>query len=411
MHRPHMKQSVLSNRANPLQAESARGFTWLGHSNLAGKPDGVQVMVNKGHAFVGHPFTGGGITVVDVRDPRDPRPVNFLHVHPRSWTLHFQAFDDLMLVAEEFNFIAGKPQAQWRDADCDAGLRVYDLADPVKPRAIGFMPVEGLGLHRVWWTGGRYAFASALLDGFTDHILVSIDLIDPTRPREIGRWWVPGMWQAGGETHDWQGRVALHHPVVANGIAYCGWRDAGLILVDVADPSAPRFISRLNPHPPFGGGTHTALPLPSRSLTVVADEAMSDISIEPQKYIWMVDTRVPANPVSIATMPLPADQDYAARGGTFGPHNLWENRPDGFVSDELIFATFQSGGVRAYDVSNPFRPEELGYFVPPPPATLVDPRPGIKRITHSADVYVAANGLVFVTDYNGGLYVLETDLI
>ena len=87
MHRPHMKQSVLSNRANPLQAESARGFTWLGHSNLAGKPDGVQVMVNKGHAFVGHPFTGGGITVVDVRDPRDPTPVNFLHVHPRSWTL------------------------------------------------------------------------------------------------------------------------------------------------------------------------------------------------------------------------------------------------------------------------------------------------------------------------------------
>jgi hypothetical protein len=406
-----MKQSVLSHRPKPLQAESAHRFTWLGHSNLAGKPDGVQVMVNKGHAFVGHPFTGGGITVVDVRDPRDPRPVNFLHVHPRSWTLHFQAFDDLMLVAEEFNFIAGKPQARWRDPDCDAGLRVYDLADPGKPRAIGFMPVEGLGLHRVWWTGGRYAFASALLDGFTDHILISIDLNEPTRPREIGRWWLPGMWHAGGETHDWQGRVALHHPVVANGVAYCGWRDAGLILVDVADPSAPRFISRLNPHPPFGGGTHTALPLPTRSLTVVADEAMSDISIEPQKYIWMVDTRAPANPVSIATMPLPADQDYVARGGTFGPHNLWENRPDGFVSEELIFATFQSGGVRAYDLSNPFRPEELGYFVPPPPASLVDPRPGIKRITHSADVYVAANGLVFVTDYNGGLYVLETDLI
>lgn len=407
----HIRQAMSTRRPIPLQAERIRHFSWLGHSELAGKPDGVQVMVNKGYAFVGHPFTGGGASVIDVRDPCNPRPVNFLHVHPRSWTLHFQTFGDLLLVAEEFNFIAGKPRAQWRDPDCDAGLRVYDLADPAKPRAIGFMPVEGLGLHRIWWTGGRYAFASALLDGFTDHILVCIDLNEPSRPREIGRWWLPGMWQAGGEIPQWQGRVALHHPVVADGIAYCGWRDAGLILVDVADPSTPRFISRFNAQPPFGGGTHTALPLPGRSLAVVADEAMADISLEPQRYIWVVDTRVPANPVSIATMPVPAEQDYVGRGGTFGPHNLWENRPDGFVSEQLLFATFQSGGVRAYDLSDPFRPEEVGLFVPPPPTALVDPRPGIKRITHCADVYVTADGLVFVTDYNGGLYVLETDLI
>lgn len=394
-----------------LKADATKGFNWLGHSDLGGRPDGVQVMVHRGYAFVGHPFTGGGATVVDVRDPRHPRPVNFLSVHPRSWSLHFQSYDDLLLVAEEFNFIAGKPAAQWRDPDCAAGLRVYDLADPAHPRAIGFMPVEGLGLHRIWWTGGRYAFASALLDGFTDHILISIDLKDPTRPSQVGRWWLPGMWRAGGEQSDGEGRVALHHAVVAEGIAYCGWRDAGLVLVDVSDPSGMRFIGRLNLHPPFGGGTHTALPLPGRSLTLVADEAMADISVEPQKYIWVIDTRVPAHPVSIATLPLPAERDYKAQGGTFGPHNLWENRPNGYVSDRTVFATFQSGGVRAYDISNPFRPEERGYFVPPPPTSLVDPRPGIRRITHCADVYVTADGLVFVTDYNGGLYVLETDLI
>ena len=54
------------------------------------------------------------------------------------------------------------------------------------------MEVPGLGLHRIWWTGGRYAYASALLDGFTDHILIVIDMADPTRPREVGRWWIPG---------------------------------------------------------------------------------------------------------------------------------------------------------------------------------------------------------------------------
>jgi hypothetical protein len=395
------------SQASTLTAEAARNMAWVGHSDLGGRSDGVQVMVNKGYAYVGHPFSGGGATVIDVRDPRNPQPVNFLGVHPRSWSLHFQTFGDLMLVAEEFNFIAHAPKSKWRDEDCGAGLRVYDIRDPAKPRPIGFMPVEGLGLHRLWWVGERYAYASALLDGFTDHILMCIDLAEPTQPREVGRWWVPGMWHAGGESNDWRGRVALHHPVVADGIAYCGWRDAGVILLDVRDPASPEYLGQRNLHPPFGGATHTALPLPNRDLLVVADEAMSDISAEAQKYIWMLDVREPSNPVTISTMPLPGDQDYVAKGGTFGPHNLWENRPDAFTSDKLIFATFQSAGVRAYDITNPFQPEELGFFVPPPPRRLLDPRPGIKRITHCADVYAARDGLLYVTDYNGGFYVLE----
>ena len=69
---------------------------------------------------------------------------------------------------------------------------MYDIKDPANPRTIGFLEVEGLGTHRIWYAGGRYAYASALLDGFIDHILIVIDLADPTRPREVGRWWIPG---------------------------------------------------------------------------------------------------------------------------------------------------------------------------------------------------------------------------
>jgi hypothetical protein len=366
-------------------------------------------MASRGFAYVGHPFSGGGLSVVDVRDPRAPKPVNFLAVHPRSWSLHFQAFGNLLLVAEEFNFIAHQPKAQWRDPDCSAGLRVYDISDAANPRPIGFMPVEGLGLHRIWWVGGRYAYASALLDGFTDHIFVSIDMADPSNPREAGRWWIPGMWRAGGETHAWTERVALHHPIIADDHAYCAWRGGGMVILNVADPAAPKFVSQLNLSPAFGGTTHTALPLTRRGLAIVADEAMADISVEPQKYIWVADVRHKAAPVSIATAPLPADADYAAQGGTFGPHNLWENRPDAYVSDTLIFATFQSAGVRVYDISDPFRPDEIAHYVPPPPQSIIDPRPGIKRITHSADVYVTAERLLYVTDYNGGFHVLEFD--
>ena len=55
------------------------------------------------------------------------------------------------------------------------------------------MPVEGGGIHRIWYTGGRWAYVSALLDGFTDYIFMTVDMADPTKPREAGRYWLPGM--------------------------------------------------------------------------------------------------------------------------------------------------------------------------------------------------------------------------
>ena len=130
-----------------------------------------------------------------------------------------------------------------RGEDYSAGLRVYDIKDPANPKPIGFMEVEGLGLHRAWWTGGRYAYASAFLDGFTDHILLVIDLNDPARPHECGRWWLPGMNKAAGEHADWKGRVALHHAIVADGVAYAAWRDGGFTSLDVSDPGNIKLIA------------------------------------------------------------------------------------------------------------------------------------------------------------------------
>jgi hypothetical protein len=269
------------------------------------------------------------------------------------------------------------------------------------------MPVQGLGLHRVWWVGERYAYASAMLDGYTDHILIVIDLVDPTRPVEVGRWWMPGMWAAGGEVQQARGRVALHHAVVSGDTAYACWRDGGLTLLDVADKTAPRLIAHRNWSPPFGGGTHSALPLPGRQLLVVADEAVLDVGQEPHKHTWVFDIREPANPVSIATFPVPDDQDYVAKGGHFGPHNLHENRPGSFVSERFVFATYQNAGVRAFDLADPFRPAAIGWWVPPPPARWREPMRGRAKVIHTGDVYVDHDGLVYASDYDAGLYIVQ----
>jgi hypothetical protein len=119
------------------------------------------------------------------------------------------------------------------------------------------------------------------------------------------------------------------------------------------------------------------------------------------------DVREPANPVSIATLPTPSEVDYCAKGGHFGPHNLHENRPGSFVSDRLIFATYQNAGVRVFDLANPFVPREVAAFVPPAPERMYDTRPNRPRVIQSCDVFVDRNAVMYVTDYNAGLYVLQ----
>ena len=140
---------------------------------------------------------------------------------------------------------------------------------------------------------------------------------------------------------------------------------------------------------------------------VVADEAVLDNEEDGRKLTWIFDIREPSNPISIATLPVPDEADYSAKGGHFGPHNIYENRPDGFVTDRRLFATQQNAGIRVYDIANPFRPEEIAAFVPPQPARLMDHRPNRPRVIQSCDVYVDKEGLVYANDYNGGLSILE----
>jgi hypothetical protein len=406
----------------------ARNMRLVGYCDQGGRPDGVQVMVHRGFAYVGHMFSKG-FSVIDVRDPKNPRAVNYLAAPPGTWNIHLQAHDDLLLVinakdmfaAAEFaderayyrgqlGTVVGTAEAPKQVArNWTAGLAVYDTSKPEAPRQIGFMPVEGGGIHRIWYVGGRWAYVSALLDGFTDYIFMTVDMADPTKPRDAGRYWIPGMNRAAGEQPSWPAnrRYGLHHAIIDGDVAYAAWRDAGMVVIDVADRSHPKLIVHRNWCPPFGGGTHNCLPLPDRDLLVVLDEAVLDHQEDGLKLIWVFDNRDKANPVSIATFPTPAEADYVRKGGHFGPHNIHENRPGSFVSSQLIFATYQNAGVRVFDIADQYRPTEVGAWVPPAPARLMDHRPNRARVIQSADVFVDRSGLIYSTDYNAGLFILE----
>jgi hypothetical protein len=399
----------------------------IGHSDQGGRPDGVQLMVHRGFAYVGHMFSKG-FSVVDVRDPRSPKAVGYVAAPPGTWNIHLQAHGDLLLVIHAKDMFAaaefqderayyktqvgqtvGTAATGRKERDWSAGMAVYDIARPAEPRQIGFLPVDGGGVHRIWYTGGPWAYVSALLDGYTDYIFLTVDMRDPARPREAGRWWIPGMHTAGGETPNWPAnrRYGLHHAIVHGDTAYAAWRDAGMVVLDVADRTKPAPVVHRNWSPPFGGGTHNCLPLPGRDLLVVLDEAVLDNMEDGVKHIWMFDNREKSNPISVATFPRPSEVDYAGKGAHFGPHNIWENRPEGLVTEDLIFSTWQNAGVRVTAIRDPCRPTEVAALVPPAPERLVDHRPGRAKVIQSCDVFVDKNGLIYSNDYNGGLYIME----
>ena len=393
----------------------------LGHSDQGGRPDGVQVMAAGGYVYVGH-MLSNGITTIDARDPRAPVATDFIACPPNTRAHHIQVHDGLLLAvnapavwaapaAMKGDYFAQSLTATLagRERDFTPGIRVFALDDPAHPREIGFLPVDGLGPHRIWWAGGRYAYASVHFEGFTDHILAVIDLADPTRPRFAGQWWLPGMHAAGGETPQAPAgqRWALHHMIPdGRGRGFAAWRDGGLTVMDLTDPVAPQPIAHRRWAPPYAGGTHTPLPLPGRDLCVVADEATAARCAKGLAYTWVFDIRDPANPVSVATLPQPAEEAFCTKGGKFGPHNLHENRPGSLVSETLIFATYQNAGLRVFDITDAYAPRETARYIPPPPARMVDTRPDAEAVIQASDVFVTADGLVFLTDNNAGLSVL-----
>jgi hypothetical protein len=382
----------------------------LATCDVAGRPDTLQVMLHQGHAFVSHPFSSG-FSVVDIRDPRHPRPVTYVPPPPGTRTLHLQLSDGILLVTNEADNSASEKyldkakyfgQQLGQDTEgldeFSAGVRVYDVSEPARPREAGFLPIPGFGTHRLWWAGGPLATASSMPLGHDDFILSVLDMTDPTKPRLIGHW-AP-------ETSDATGRMGLHHAILDGTLAYGAWRAGGLHITETAG-GQPREIGALTPGVWGGGNTHTTLPLPGRNLVVLADESVQDHQADGLRKIWLIDVADTSAPRVIGALPEPGALDFRTMGGVFGPHNLHENRPGTWQSEDLIFATYQNAGVRAYDITDSGAPAEVAFCVPPPPARNVDPRASGALVPQSADLIVSAEGLVVASDLNAGISLMQ----
>ena len=83
----------------------ARNMRLIGHSDQGGREDGVQIMVHRGFAYIGHIFSKG-FSVLDVSDPTKIKPVNYVASPFNTWNLHLQTYEDLLLVVHAKDMFA-----------------------------------------------------------------------------------------------------------------------------------------------------------------------------------------------------------------------------------------------------------------------------------------------------------------
>lgn len=433
-----MDQNNESNIFPPLDAEGriSRCVKRLAHLNI---PDGAQVVEQDGYLFIGHLSPPEGTSIIDVRNPLKPRLVASIVLPDLESHSHkVMVAGDLMIVnsqrhrrkffrkseklEEVESKLSVKKGAELRDKEIavalgikpqevgvlraeltyeyrQGGFRIYDIADPAKPRELCFRPTGGMGVHGFDFDG-QYAYVSTEMAGFRGNILVIYDLSDPLHPLEVSRWCLPGQ-EAGDSklTGPLKGNW-LHHALRSGNVLWAACSQAGIWAIDIADITCPVTVGTYNYHPPFPESTHTVMAIPQthhrRKLALAIDEEHDNHPRgQPHAALWICDVHQmdDIKPLSVFEVS-ELDSPWSRSGSRFGASQIVEH-PTG----DLVFAAWFAGGLRIVDISEPASPSEYGYFIPPP-------GPGLSA-QQSMDVEVDTRGIIYLLDRNSGIDILE----
>ncbi len=238
-----------------IEPGAAKSFELVGYHDLEGRPVikmAMQVVNDKWYLYLAH-FWVSGWTILEVTDPSRPKHLKFIPGPNNTATAQVQVADGIMVTALE------KIMPGWGDKPgqpFEEGIYIWDVKDPINPKRLAHFKTGATGTHRNHWDGGRYIHLAATARGFAGHIYVIVDIADPTRPVEVGRWWLPEQWSVGGAklSKEW---VALHGPAYPEGNrAYLGYGGAGMVILNISDITLPTLVSRLDFHPPWAAGWH-----------------------------------------------------------------------------------------------------------------------------------------------------------
>jgi hypothetical protein len=370
---------------------------------------GGQVVVERGIAYVGNMRNPHGTLVIDVKDPKHPKQIAQVTMPTGTHSHKVRVANDIMVTNREILSARGMRGEQPPDG-YRGGLGIYDVSKPDQPKLITNWDTSdewrpgssaASGVHRFDFDG-HYAYVSPTCEGYVGNIMMILDLADPAKPQEVGRWWMPGQWIAGGETPTWKGaNHRCHHPLRLGNRLYTSYWYGGFVILDIEDMSRPQLVSHVDWSPPFPWPTHTCLRLPfkveNRDIMIVSDEDVGRLEgcpPYPAAFLWVVDITDEKHPVPISSFQL-EDMPPEAQPYMTGCHQPAERRITG---TEIPVAWF-AHGLRVIDVTRPHAPREVAHFMPDVP-------PGSERV-QSNDVTVDERGLIYLLDRVRGLHILE----
>jgi len=403
----------------PPAGWTASNVELLGYTLMNEHPAFKITMTRKGDRYyiVGGHYNIPGWSVVDVTDPRNPHVAKFIPGPTNTTTNQVDLSDDILVAAlgrptdrEDAGMFVNKPYA--------TGVALIDMKDPLNPKELGRWLTDnpqGRGTHRNMYQGGRYIHLAADMKGYDGDIYVIVDISNPAKPVEAGRWWMPGQHVAGGEKPQKDPNVNLHNPDFVDGnLVYLSYGDAGMVVLDISDFSKPKLVSQTRFTHGHRFDVHTVTPDFKKKLVYVNSEAVTYDCKGPLDHMTVVDIANPAKPVPLARFPTPVPAaglpytSFCDKGGRFGPHNQNQLQYNTNVQKQgnLSYSTWFNGGLRVFDVSNSRAPREVGYFMagPPPKQYLKAYGPYVRM----EDVLVDDRGYIYVTGgAQQGLYVLR----
>lgn len=404
-------------------------FTILGYTDLDGwdRPTEIRVSKDGKYAYTASnpPPTDGrnnGVTITDVSDPKNPKVVSRINNGPTEHNQYVDVIDNILVVNQERLRVRDRRK---RPKKYNSGIRIFDVSNPAAPKFLSYYRSDKpgrrrLGVHGLWLhkddKGRNYAFLATSTEGYFGNILQIVDISDPAKPKQVGRWHYPGQHSAGGEKRpknwarsDRGGRIGLpkilvwlHDITTYKDRAYLSYRDQGVIILDISDITKPKMLSQIKWTPPEQGNSHSiGVVVPKdggRPKIIVATDEINHFC--PWGYMRIIDVRNESNPQQLSTFRLPMNRYCPPDrpGRDFGIHDV-----DRMIRGNIVFSAWQQSGFWAIDISDPHAPKAVGSFVPP---AFV--RGGLDHST-ADDLFVHENGLVYATsnEPGGGLWILK----
>jgi hypothetical protein len=424
-----------------LQARSAyqptihrQGDRWIAYIGHHGGTDEVAAPLN--------PMTGkaepNGTSIVDVTDAAHPK---YLRHIPGQEGKYESGGAQMVRVCDGATLPnANKSAVYMLRTFGGEAHEIWNVTDPASP--VLLTRLAGLkDTHKSWWecdTGIAY-LVSGVPDWRVRRMTEIYDLSDPAHPRKIRDFGLPG--QEPGATG--QVPTELHGPISTgpqgNRVYFGYGTDKGGVLqiVDreklLKGPAAPTpdnlrapEIARL---PMLAwNGAHTTFPMlkmplaefardkdgSMRDIVMIVDEAILNECEEARQMVWFADVSTETRPMIVSNWTVPeASGNFCQRGGRFGAHSSNESMEPVFYK-KMAFIAFFNAGVRALDVRDPYRPVEVGYFIP----AITDKtdkrciklagRDRCKTAIQTNNVETDARGYIYTVDRaNTGLHILE----